>query len=145
MKRTGRTVVLTCLVGLGMTDLRAEWQPGLKVGTVAGNANWKDYPAETNTTLRLDAAETLEKGNVYSFWAANVTYVYWGQMYFKEGVYHFCKSLDDSGWMAIDGKVVLVDTSWSNRKSSGDVTMTEGWHDVEFRFGNGAGDAGPYV
>lgn len=59
MKRTGRTVVLTCLVGLGMTGLRAEWQPGLKVGKVAGNANWTDYPAETSTTLRLDAAETL--------------------------------------------------------------------------------------
>lgn len=144
LSRIGRMAILVCLGGLGAFALRAEWQPGLKVGKVAGNANWKDYPAETNTTLRLDAAETLEKANVYSFWAANVTYVYWGQMYFKEGVYHFCKSLDDSGWMAIDGKVVLVDTTWSGRKSSGDITMTEGWHDVEFRFGNGVGDAGPY-
>lgn len=112
---------------------------------MSGQANWTDWPAVTNTTLRLDAAETLEIGNDYSFWKANVTYVYWGQMYFKAGVYHFCKSLDDSGWMAIDGKVVLVDTTWSGRKSSGDITMTEGWHDVEFRFGNGTGDAGPYV
>ena len=145
MKRTGRTVVLTCLVGLGAFTLRAEWQPGLKVGTVAGNANWKDYPAETNTTLRLDAAETLEKGNVYSFWAENVTYVYWGQMYFQEGVYHFAESMDDSAWVEIDGEVVLKNTLWNQRTSSGGIAMTEGWHDVAFRFGNGAGDAGPYV
>lgn len=60
MKRTGKTVVLTCLVGLGMTGLRAEWQPGLKVGKVSGQANWTDWPAVTNTTLRLDAAEKAE-------------------------------------------------------------------------------------
>lgn len=143
MKRTGRTVVLTCLVGLGMTDLRAEWQPGLKVGTVAGNANWTDWPAETNTTLRLDATEKAENRGAYAFWAENVTYVYWGQMYFQEGVYHFGEYMDDSAWVEIDGKVVLKDTHWNQRTSSGDVPMTEGWHDVAFRFGNGSGGAGP--
>ena len=62
-------------------------------------------------------------------------------MYFQEGVYHFAESMDDSARVEIDGKVVLNDTSWSQRTSSGDVQMTEGWHDVVFRFGNGGARA----
>lgn len=143
LSRIGRMAILVCLGGLGAFALRAEWQPGLKVGKVAGSANWKDYPAETNTTLRLDATEKAENRGAYAFWAENVTYVYWGQMYFQEGVYHFGEYMDDSAWVEIDGKVVLKDTLWNQRTSSGDVPMTEGWHDVAFRFGNGSGGAGP--
>ena len=96
--------ILVCLGGLGAFALRAEWQPGLKVGKVAGSANWTDRPAETNTTLRLDATEKAENRGAYAFWAENVTYVYWGQMYFQEGVYHFGEYMDDSAWVEIDGK-----------------------------------------
>ena len=143
LSRIGRMAILVCLGGLGAFALRAEWQPGLKVGTVSGQANWTDWPAETNTTLRLDATEKAENRGAYAFWAENVTYVYWGQMYFQEGVYHFGEYMDDSAWVEIDGKVVLKDTLWNQRMSSGDVPMTEGWHDVAFRFGNGSGGAGP--
>lgn len=143
LSRIGRMAILVCLGGLGAFALRAEWQPGLKVGTVSGQANWTDWPAETNTTLRLDATEKAENKGAYAFWAENVTYVYWGQMYFQEGVYHFGEYMDDSAWVEIDGKVVLKDTLWNQRTSSGDVAMTEGWHDVAFRFGNGSGGAGP--
>lgn len=143
LSRIGRMAILVCLGGLGAFALRAEWQPGLKVGTVSGQANWTDWPAETNTTLRLDATEKAENRGAYAFWAENVTYVYWGQMYFQEGVYHFGEYMDDSAWVEIDGKVVLKDTLWNQRTSSGDVPMTEGWHDVAFRFGNGSGGAGP--
>ena len=65
--RLGKGFVLLCLLVAGTAGLRAKWQPGLKVGTVSGQANWTDWPAVTNTTLRLDAAETLEIGNDYSF------------------------------------------------------------------------------
>lgn len=117
--RLGKGFVLACLVVAGTAGLHAEWQPGLKVGTVSGQANWTDWPAVTNTTLRLDAAETLEIGNNYSFWKANVTYVYWGQMYFKAGVYHFCKSLDDSGWR-LTGRL----SSWIRPGAVGRVRAT---------------------
>ncbi len=140
-------VILAAVAALALAPFaaRAEWIPGLRVGTVSGSTNYSDWPAVTNTALRLDAAEILEKPGSYSFWALNTTYVYWGQMYFQEGVYHFAKSLDDMAYMSIDGKEVLKNSSYNARVSSGGITMSEGWHDVVFRFGNGSGDAGPYV
>lgn len=150
MKRTQKVNLFVIALAafaalLAPTLFAVNWQPGLRVGTVSGQANWKDWPAVTNVTLRLDATEIAENKSAYSFWSENVTYVYWGQMYFQEGVYHFAESMDDSAYMSIDGNVVLKDTNWGSCSYSGDVTMTEGWHDVVFRFGNGSGGAGPYT
>ena len=119
--------------------LQAAWQAGLKGGSVAGERNLTAYPAVTNVYLSPHAAATTASPP----WAAATTWVYWGQMYFNGGTYHFAENIDDSTWLKIGDTVYINDAVWSAPVKSGNVLLAEGWHPIEMRFGNGGGGAGP--
>ena len=119
--------------------LQAAWQAGLKGGSVAGERNLTAYPAVTNVYLSPHAAATTASPP----WAAATTWVYWGQMYFNGGTYHFAENIDDSTWLKIGDTVYINDAVWNAPVKSGNVLLAEGWHPIEMRFGNGGGGAGP--
>ena len=119
--------------------LQAAWQAGLKGGSVAGERNLTAYPAVTNVYLSPHAAATTASPP----WAAATTWVYWGQMYFNGGTYHFAENIDDNTWLKIGDTVYIDDAVWNAPVKSGNVLLAEGWHPIEMRFGNGGGGAGP--
>jgi hypothetical protein len=82
-------------------------------------------------------------------WHNNTTIVYTGQIRVPNtngdgtGSIAFGEDFDDSVYVAIDGAPVLSDQKWDNSTSSGMITVPAGLHNIEFRFGQGGGGAGP--
>ncbi len=89
----------------------------------------------------------------------NETWVYTGQFRDDDGFFAFAENIDDTTWVKIDGLVRLNNGAWNvatttgsttnNAAAAGDVTtnfgmgpLSDGWHDIEIRFANGAGGAG---
>jgi fibronectin-binding autotransporter adhesin len=78
------------------------------------------------------------------------TYSYTGQIFIPDsngngtGTISFAENNDDDTYMYVDGNTtaVIADTSWNVPKSSGPLTLSTGWHDIEIRFGNTGGGAG---
>src|SRR5262249_45106302 len=83
-------------------------------------------------------------------WANNDTWIYTGEVYFPNangdgtGTLSFAKSIDDSTLLIIDGTMYINDIVWYQPVSSGPITLSQGWHSLELRFGNGGGGAGAY-
>jgi hypothetical protein len=50
---------------------------------------------------------------------------------------------DDSTQIKIDGVERLNNGAWNVANTTGELSVTAGWHDVEFRFGEGGGGWGP--
>ena len=81
-------------------------------------------------------------GKSYS-WGGNTTFGYVGQMYMDAGTtYWFGKYIDDSGDVTVDGTQIMKDDTWNGLVTASFTPDATGWHDVEFRFGNGGGGAG---
>jgi hypothetical protein len=81
-------------------------------------------------------------GKTYS-WGGNTTFGYVGQMYMTGGTtYWFGKYIDDSGDVKVDGTVVMKNDTYNAFATASYIPEKTGWHDVEFRFGNGGGGAG---
>ena len=81
-------------------------------------------------------------GKTYS-WGGNTTFGYVGQMYMTGGTtYWFGKYIDDSGDVKVDGTVVMKNDTYNALATASYIPEKTGWHDVEFRFGNGGGGAG---
>ena len=76
-------------------------------------------------------------------WSSNQTWVYTGQFYTADGTVAFAKNIDDSTLVTIDGQVYLDNTTYNQPATTGRLYLTPGWHDIEVRFGNGGGLAGP--
>jgi hypothetical protein len=82
-------------------------------------------------------------------WHNNTTIVYTGQISVPNtngdgtGSIAFGEDFDDSVYVAIDGSPILSDQKWDNSTSSGKITVPAGLHNIEFRFGQGGGGAGP--
>ncbi len=73
----------------------------------------------------------------------NEAIVYTGQIFDADGVFSFGKMLDDAALILIDGAVVMQHTQWNAVATTGVLNLTPGWHDLEIRFVNGNGGAGP--
>jgi hypothetical protein len=95
-------------------------------------------------------AQTTGTGNVEP-WPDNTTYIYTGQMFFPDngtagdGISEFAmvEHVDDSTQIKIDGVERLNNTVWNAVNTTGRLEVPTGWHDVEFRFGEGGGGWGP--
>lgn len=119
----------------------AGWQPGLKAGYLNSSWDTNSYPTTTEIQLSPHTGKTNDKPP----WADNRTWIYTGQIYLNGSTYHFAESLDNCAKLIIDGTVILNDIVYNVPSKSGDVTLAAGWHNVEIRFGNGTGGAGPYT
>jgi autotransporter-associated beta strand protein len=143
--------------------------PNYKVGT-AGlletvyNQNNIDNPTAgaivggPSGQLSVRAGST-QSGAPWNFVGDNETIVYQGQFYDADGKFAFGENIDDNVRVFIDGVPVLVNNTWNvptttasttNNTGSGAGTLNfgmgpgdDGWHDIEFRFSNGGGGAGP--
>jgi hypothetical protein len=125
--------------------------PGLHEGRVAGAFNITEAnPADRGIKLEPIMAQTTGNGNVEP-WPDNTTYIYTGQMFFPDnGVagdniseFAFAEHVDDSTQIKIDGIERLNNTVWNAVNTTGRLELSSGWHDVEFRFGEGTGGWGP--
>lgn len=106
------------------------------LGPLAGN-QFGDAPAEGNGIV---------PGTNVNFpgWPDNTTYVYTGQVNVPaSGNIAFAEQFDDSVLIRIDGVQRLRNTNWDAATTTGKLTLTPGWHEIELRFGQGGGGAGP--
>ena len=106
-------------------------------------------PGDRGAKLEPIMAQTAG-GNAVEPWPDNITYIYTGQMFFPDngaadGIseYAFAEHVDDSTQIKIDGVERLNNTVWNAVNTTGRQAISSGWHDVEFRFGQGNGGAGP--
>ncbi len=82
-------------------------------------------------------------------WGTNETYIYTGQFFVPDnngdgtGSFAFAENFDDSVRIDIDGGTVLRNTTWNDAVGTGMITLAAGWHEIEFRLGQGGGGAGP--
>ena len=76
-------------------------------------------------------------------WGNNTTFGYVGQMWMTGGTtYWFGKYIDDSGDVTVDGTKVMQNDTYNAFATASFTPEITGWHDIEFRFGNGTGGAG---
>ena len=144
MRTRSLTAIAILLAGFSF-PAAAAWQPGLLGGTVAGSFNKTTMPAVTNVYLGPHAGATQD----FPPWAANTTWVYWGQVYLGATNTWFAENIDDAVYMRIwNGATptVLLDNGGYNTPTAGSFTApAAGWYPVEIRMGNGGGGAGPYA
>ena len=105
------------------------------------------HSTATNAPGAIMASTSGSATNPYNgksyAWGGNTTFGYVGQMYMTGGTtYWFGKYVDDSGDVTVDGTQIMKDDTWNGFITASFTPAVSGWHDVEFRFGNGGGGAG---
>ncbi len=131
---------------------RKVYAPGLIQARIGGSAMDRttdilSHSTATNVPGAIMASTSGSATNPYNAqsyaWGDNTTFGYVGQMYLEAGTtYWFGKYIDDSGYVLVDGTTVLNNDNYQNLVTGSFTPDETGWHDVEFRFGNGGGGAG---
>ncbi len=119
------------------------------VSTTQGNPLDTTDPIP-QTTVQLSArwgTSTTSGGGTspitYPNWPDNTTIGYSGYFYAPvAGTYTFGKSFDDAGYLAIGGSVIINDSNWTDAVTQ-TATLSQGWHNIDLRFGQGGGGVGP--
>jgi len=96
------------------------------------------------TNVNTDPGETAG-------WLTDSTYIYTGQIFIPDndivgdglGKIAFGENFDDYTQVKVDGNLVIDDAAWNVATSSGAQILSAGWHDIEFRGGQGVGGVGP--
>jgi hypothetical protein len=138
----------------GTADLGSNIIAGSAVQTVAGLRENKTQGAFDEATVNY--SNQISLGTTYgqlpaNVWGENQTVTYTGQIFIPDngtpgdgfGSVSFAKWFDDNVKVVIDGQTYLRNTTFDDGVSSGEITLSEGWHDIEIRFGQGTGGAGP--
>ena len=131
---------------------------GLLEGRLPGAFNTTDpNPGTSNNPtvvggIKLEPvlAQISGNGNIEP-WPDNTTHVYTGQILIPDndvagdgmGSFSMAEHFDDSTQIKIDGIERLNNGQWDIPNTTGVLTMTAGWHDLELRFGEGGGGWGP--
>ena len=118
---------------LAASSAFANWQPGLKWGYLSGS--WST--TKPAVTYAADGADFALQPLGNHGWGV----VYWGQMYFDGSQYRFCGHIDDYFRIKVDGATV-AECAAACGYAFGNVTPSQGWHDVEFWLFNGS-DSNP--
>lgn len=129
----------------GGTLKMTETQPGLVESRATG--------ASGSINLSLPMTERgVRPGTVKGFagitpflFGDNTQYRYTGQWQVTQaGTYSFAKSFDDGAYLALDGRVLLNNSTHNGLSVTQNVAVAAGWHTLEVRFSNGTGSVGPY-
>ena len=127
--------------------------PGLQEGRITGNAFDITSPNPANSVIRLSPrmGETSAVDGVNyvtppqnANWDNNETWVYTGQILVPaSGKIAFAENIDDSAYVAIDEVHYMSNMIWNQPTSTGVINLSPGWHNIDIRFGNSTGGAGP--
>jgi autotransporter-associated beta strand protein len=138
---------------LHLNQFQAGLVQGLLTGTTSLN-NTTPNPEDRGIVLQPYAAQSQKTGDpggvawpdqnsaTGAQWGDNQTWVYSGWMYLPNDTVSFQGDIDDATQVKIDG-VWINSPAWPYGTNV--VTLApsdDGWHQVEFRFQNGAGGAG---
>jgi hypothetical protein len=118
--------------------------------TTAPNPGTSNVPDVGGIRLEPRLAQTAGSGNMEP-WPDNTTHIYTGQFLVPDngtpgdGLGHFAMAehFDDNTLIKIDGVTRLSNQNWDIPNTTGALTMSAGWHDLELRFGEGGGGWGP--
>ena len=133
--------------------------PGLFEGRVSNSAqpdqSINKVDANPNTSIQLGLRRINQNavstdGGEISGWASQSTYIYTGQIYIADndvpgdglGKISFGENFDDYALVTVDGVTRLENSAWNVPTTSGSLTLPAGWHDIEFRAGQGGGGVG---
>ncbi len=111
------------------------YSAGLWYGSLSGAPNTATPNPKTSITTSLSETEDVVL-------AANTTEVYTGEIYDADGNISFTEDNDDGTRLYIDGNLVLTSDSWADRVSTGNLSLSPGWHTFELRMYNVGGGAG---
>ena len=117
---------ISLCIAFAATSALANWQYGLKWGYVRATKSM-EWPTTTNACpTGAEFAVTPASDHGYGV-------VYWGQMHFDGSQYRFCGHIDDYFTLKVDGATVAttVNRNTSCEDAFGNVTPSEGWHDIE--------------
>jgi autotransporter-associated beta strand protein len=120
--------------------------PGLYEGRLAGARNLTDLNPCTAVTLGTDQANSRFDFATGLAWPINVTECYSGYIWNREKhdvAWTLYKNFDDTIDLYIDGILVPIDHNSWDWIGMMNVTLTPGAHNLEIRFGQGTGGAGP--
>lgn len=128
----------------------------------ATNATWPDvntspitaFPltlganSGAQTTVRMGNFNTVVQGTAPTNWQDNTIFVYTGQIQARTNTLSFAEHVDDNTLVRINTgsgfQNVISDTAWNVPQKTGPVAVTPGqFYDIEIRFFNGGGGAGP--
>jgi len=145
---SGQSYVGNTVISGGTVKLQLA-QAGLIEGRVAGAFNTADSAPNASTQLSARYANIFDNGSAYPVtsgaWADNTTFVYTGYINnasVANATWRFAEIFDDSVLLLIDGAIVLNDTN-AGSQTTGDYTLTPGFHAFEIRLGQGTGGVGP--
>lgn len=143
------------VISANVIGASAAFVPGLRETRLTTSAFDETTPATgTLTQLGVRMGQTSAKGP----WGDNETWVYTGQFFDADGVFSFAEAIDDNVLVKIDGVTRLRSTNWNIPTTTGSAIGDnrfggvqnfgmgpngDGWHNIELRFGNGTGGAGP--
>ena len=121
--------------------------PGLYEGLVSttqGSPGDSTSPIP-HTSVQLTArwgASNSTGDNTYPNWGNNTTWGYEGYFFAPQsGTYSFGKNFDDWGYLKLDDTVVIDNNTW-NTELTTTLDLTQGWHAIDLRFGQGGGGVG---
>lgn len=145
----GNIVVTNGVLDLGnalITSTASRTVAGLREFRIVGNAYDTMTPNDSNI---VKLGPVMGQATTATGWATNETYVYSGQFFVPNnrgdgtGSFAFAESFDDSVRILIDGTQRLENRTYNDSTGTTEINLPSGWHDVEFRFGQGTGGAGP--
>lgn len=128
-----------------ITSTPTQTLAGLREAKVSGAFNLTS--ANTSNDVKLGPVQA----QLTTGWGTNETYIYSGQFFVPDnngngtGSFAFAENFDDSVRVMIDGTQRLSNGTHNDATGTGALTLPAGWHDVEFRFGQGTGGAGPFA
>ena len=119
---------------------------GLREQKITGAA-FDENTANISNIIKL--GPVMAQATATTGWGLNETYIYTGQFFVPNnnndgtGSFAFAESFDDSVKIVIDGVQRLRNPTYNDSTGTGALTLATGWHDIEFRLGQGVGGAGP--
>jgi fibronectin-binding autotransporter adhesin len=144
-------------VRTGSLDLGTNVITGAAPQVVAGLRENKTAGAFDETTANF--SNEVKLGPVLAQIAANIgwgeqqTATYTGQIFIPDngtagdglGTVAFAKWFDDNAKVVIDGTTILRNQTFNDGVANASANLSEGWHDIEIRLGQGTGGSGPVL
>ncbi|HZZ73009.1 MAG TPA: autotransporter-associated beta strand repeat-containing protein, partial [Pirellulales bacterium] len=129
-----------------VTGVPSTFSAGLLEGQISNNA-FDETSANPGGAVQLGPVRAQSTDT--TLFPNNTTFVYSGQVLVPNnngdgtGSIALAENFDDSVLIKIDGVQKDRDTVYNSPTSTGKLTLSAGWHNIEIRLGQGGGGVGP--